>query len=122
VLIDKIKLGLAALILGAGVYGYYQLPSIMGPDVSILMRVGLVLAAIVVSLGVAATSQYGASLIEFSKGSRIELRKMVWPTRAETVQTTIIVLVFVVIIALFLWMIDALVFNVIYDLLLGIDN
>ena len=121
-LIDKIKLGIAALILGAGVYGYYQLPSIMGPDVSILMRVGLILAAIVVSLGVAATSQYGVSLIEFSKGSRIELRKMVWPTRAETIQTTLIVLVFVVIIALFLWMVDALVFNVIYDLLLGIDN
>jgi len=122
VLIDKIKLVIAAIILGAGVYGYYQLPSIMGPDVSILMRVGLILAAIVVSLGIAATSQYGSSLIEFSKGSRVELRKMVWPTRAETVQTTLIVLVFVVIIALFLWAIDAIVFQVIYDLLLGIDN
>lgn len=121
-IIDKVKLGVAALILGAGVYGYYQLPSILGPDVSILLRVGVVLAAIVISLGVAASSQYGTALIEFSKGSRIELRKMVWPTRPETVQTTAIVLVLVVIVALFLWMIDAMVFNVIYDLLLGIDS
>ncbi|MBT8114764.1 MAG: hypothetical protein KJP04_05270, partial [Arenicella sp.] len=83
-IIEKVKLGVAALILGAGVYGYYQLPSILGPDVSILMRVGVVLVAIVVSLAVAASSQYGAALIEFSKGSRIELRKMVWPSRPET--------------------------------------
>ena len=74
------------------------------------------------SLAVAASSQYGAALIEFSKGSRIELRKMVWPSRPETAQTTGIVIVLVIIVALFLWMIDALVFNIIYDLLLGIDS
>ena len=121
-LIEKAKLLLAASILGAGVYGYYQLPAIMGPDVSILARVGLVLVSIVVSIAVALSSQYGASLIEFSKGSRIELRKMVWPTRPETIQTTAIVLVLVIIVALFLWMIDAIVFQIIYDLLLGIDD
>lgn len=121
-MIDKVKIGLAMLILVAGIVAYYQLPSIMGPDVSILLRVGVAIAAIVVALGVAATSQYGAALIDFSKGSRIELRKMVWPTRPETIQTTIIVLVLVVIVALFLWMIDAAVFKLVYDVLLGVDS
>jgi len=121
-MIDKVKLGLAALVLFAGVFAYYQLPQLMGADVSILLRVGAMLVALVIALAIAASSQYGASLIEFSKGSRTELRKMVWPTRAETMQTTGIVLVLVVIVALFLWAIDAIVFQAIYDFLLGVDD
>lgn len=121
-MIDKVKLALALLVMGAGVYGYYQLPVLMGQDVSILLRVGLVLVSLVVALGIAATSAQGAALIEFSKGSRTELRKMVWPTRQETIQTTMIVLVMVIAIAIFLWLIDMAVFKVIYDLLLGINN
>lgn len=121
-MIDKLKLAIAAAILVGGVVAYYQLPSWMGPDVSILLRVGIALVAIVVALGVAATSQYGMALIDFSKGSRVELRKMVWPTRPETVQTTAIVLVLVVLVALFLWLIDAAVFEVIYDWLLGVES
>ena len=120
-MIDKIKIGVAALILVAGFIAYYQLPNYMGQDVSILIRVGVALVGIVVALAIAATSQYGMALIDFSKGSRVELRKMVWPTRPETIQTTGIVLVLVVIIAIFLWLIDAAVFNIIYDLLLGLD-
>lgn len=121
-IIDKVKLGVALLVFLAGVVAYYQLPQIMGEDVSILLRVGVVLVALVAAAAIAASSQYGASLIEFSKGSRTELRKMVWPTRPEVIQTTGIVLVLVVIIALFLWAIDAIVFEVIYDLLLGVDD
>ena len=121
-MIDKVKLALALLVMGAGVYGYYQLPVLMGQDVSILLRVGLVMVSLVVALGVAATSAQGAALIEFSKGSRTELRKMVWPTRQETIQTTMIVLAMVVAIAIFLWLIDMAVFKMIYDLLLGVNN
>jgi len=121
-MIDKVKIAAAGLILIAGIVGYYQLPNYMGADVSILLRVGVALVAIVAALAVAATSQYGVSFIDFSKGSRTELRKMVWPTRPETIQTTLIVLVLVVIVALFLWMIDAFVFNLVYDWLLGVDQ
>ena len=121
-MIDKVKLAIAIAVLFAGVFAYYQLPQILGQEVSILVRVGVMILAVVVAAAIAASSQYGASLIEFSKGSRTELRKMVWPTRAETIQTTGIVLVLVVIIALFLWLIDAVVFQVIYDLLLGVDD
>ncbi len=121
-MIDKVKLGIALAVLFAGVAAYYQLPQLLGQEVSILIRVGVILLALVVAAFIAASSQYGASLIEFSKGSRTELRKMVWPTRAETIQTTGIVLVLVVIVALFLWLIDAVVFQIIYDLLLGVDD
>jgi preprotein translocase subunit SecE len=121
-MIDKVKLAIAVLIVGAGVYGYYQLPVLMGQDVSVLLRVGLLLVSLVVAVGIAATSAQGIALIEFSKGSRTELRKMVWPSRQETVQTTMIVLVMVVIIAIFLWLVDMAVFKVIFDLLLGVDN
>ena len=121
-MIDYVKLGAAVLVLVGGIVGYYQLPELMGAEVSILARVGLALVSIVVALGIAATSTQGGALIEFSKGSRIELRKMVWPTRPETIQTTIIVLVLVTIVALILWGFDAVIFKLVYGLLLGIDS
>lgn len=119
---NKLKLGAAILILVAGIYAYYQLPVLMGQDVSVLLKFAVLAVAIVVSLAVAATSDSGAALIEFSKGSRTELKKMVWPTKQETTQTTMIVLVMVVIVSIFLWLIDLAVFNAIYDFLLGVDK
>ena len=74
---NKLKLGAALLILVAGIYGYYQLPVLMGQDVSVLLKFGVLFVAILASLGVAATSESGTSLIEFSKGYRVELKKMV---------------------------------------------
>ncbi len=111
-----IKIGAALAVLFAGIYGYYTL------EVSPLVKFAVLLVSILVATGVAAISDSGRALIEFSKGSQIELRKMVWPTRQETVQTTMIVMVMVVIVALFLWVIDIAVFEVIYDLLLGVDS
>ena len=119
---NKLKLGLALAILAAGIYGYYQLPVIMGQDTSVLLHVGLLMVAIVVAAAVAATSESGSALIEFSKGSRMELKKMVWPSKQETTQTTMIIMVMVVIVSLFLWLIDITVFKVIYNLLLGVDS
>lgn len=119
---NKLKLGLALVILAAGIYGYYQLPVIMGQDVSVLLQFGVLAVAIIIAAVVAATSESGLALIEFSKGSRMELKKMVWPSRQETTQTTIIIMVMVVLVSLFLWLIDITVFEVIYDLLLGVDS
>ena len=119
---NKLKLGAALAILIGGVYAYYQLPELLGREISILVLVGVLLGSIVLAAFVAATSESGAALIEFSKGSRTELKKMVWPTKAETWQTTMIVMILVVIVAIFLWLIDMAVFEVIYDLLLGVDD
>lgn len=121
-MLDKVKIIASLLLLFAGIVGYYQLPTLMGADVSILLRVGLLLVSIVLAFVVAINSEYGASALAFAKGSRTELRKMIWPTRPETIQTTMIVLVLVVLVSLFLWLVDATVFNVIYDWLLGLED
>lgn len=119
---NNVKIFLALAVLAAGIYGYYSLPELVGAEVSPLVLFAVLLVSILVSAGIAATSESGRSLIEFSKGSQIELRKMVWPTKQETIQTTMIVMVMVVLVALFLWLIDITVFEVIYDLLLGVDS
>ncbi len=76
-------------------------------DESLLYRVlGIVALAIVAGLVALQTSR-GAAFWELVKGSRTEIRKVVWPTRQETVQTTMIVVVFVLVVALLLWGLDA---------------
>jgi preprotein translocase subunit SecE len=53
-------------------------------------------------------TERGAEILEFLRGSRSELRKVVWPTRAETTQTTLIVIAMVVIMGILLWLLDVL--------------
>lgn len=77
---------------------------------------GIFLTAIM--LGLALLTVKGQLAWEFIKSARIELRKVVWPTRQETLQTTLIVVVFVVIVALILWGLDSL-FLWLIGLLLG---
>ncbi|MEZ5566987.1 MAG: preprotein translocase subunit SecE [Halioglobus sp.] len=73
---------------------------------SLLYRVlGIVAISIVAGL-VALQTAKGAAFWDLVKGSRTEIRKVVWPTRQETVQTTMIVVVFVILVALLLWGLD----------------
>ena len=99
--LDKLKMLVALAILGAGIAGFY-----LFPEQSQLVRViGVVVAAVLAWL-VYAQTESGRDAIEFIAGSRQELRKMHWPTRAETVQTTLVVLVMVLILGIFLWLLD----------------
>jgi preprotein translocase subunit SecE len=98
---DKAKLTIAILIAIAGVVGYYVLVN-QATWLRWLAVVGsLVLAAVVVAF-----SRYGTEFRRFVELSRIELRKVVWPTRQETLQTTVVVFVFVAIAGLFFWALD----------------
>ena len=100
---DNVKWVLVLILVGAGVYGnsYFA-------DQSLLYRVlGLLGLAMVAGLVALQTTQ-GAAFWTLTKESRTEIRKVVWPTRQETVQTTLIVLGFVLLVALFLWGLDAL--------------
>ena len=121
-MVDKIKIWLAFAILVAGVVAYYKLPSFLGQDVSNGMRWAAVIGGMVIAGIVAMTSTYGRNAVEFSKGSRIELKKMIWPTRQETIQGTTMVIILVFIFALFLWAVDAFSFKAIYDWVLGVGN
>ncbi len=115
--VDKAKLLGAVFIIAAGVAAFYTM------DASLqLVRVGVLVASIIVAAGVALTSTPGQDAWEFAKSARGEFRKIVWPTRRDTVQSTLIVIVLVVIIGLFLWLLDTISFWVIYDLFLQIGN
>jgi len=100
-LLDTVKLGLAALILVLGLVGYYYFA-----EYSNLYRVLGVLASAGVAIAVFGSTLRGQNLLGYLKGSRVEVRKMVWPTRQEALQTTLIVVVLVMLIAIFLWLID----------------
>jgi len=99
--LDTAKLLLAVVILLAGIVGYY-----LYPDASVLLRAIGVLVAVLAAGAVASQSARGQELWKFIQASRIELRKVVWPTREETIQTTIAVFVFALIMGVFFWLLD----------------
>jgi preprotein translocase subunit SecE len=98
---DKVKLGVAILIAIAGVAAYYVLASQPTWLRWIAVVASLVLAGVVVAF-----SRYGSEFRRFVELARIELRKVVWPTRQETLQTTVVVFVFVAIAGVFFWALD----------------
>ena len=102
-LLDTLKLLGSALVLLVGIVSYYYLIQI-----SILFRVLMVLASVVVSLVIFFQTQRGKTLWEFFQGSRVEIKKVIWPTKQETLQTTLTVFVFVLIMGIFFWLLDFL--------------
>ena len=98
---DTVKLVLALAILIAGVAGFYYFE-----DESQLLRVIGMLAIAGVAFFIVSTTDVGRRSLGFVKDARVEVRKVVWPTRQETLQTTLAVLVIVVLVAIMLWLID----------------
>ena len=101
-ILDTIKLLLAAGVLVGGLYSYYYFLEIALP-----LRVLMVLGGLAAGITVAMTSTQGQRLWAFIQGARIEIRKVVWPTKQETTQTAIAVFVFTLIMALFFWGLDS---------------
>lgn len=99
---DKIKLGFAILLLAGGVAGFYMLS-----EQALVLRVLAVLASVAMAASVAWFTEPGKQFFAFGKDAWSETKKVVWPTRKETLQTTGIVFLFVVVIAIFLWIVDA---------------
>ena len=99
---DKVKLLLAFLLVIAGIAGYYFLA-----DSATIVRVLSVLAGIVLGAIVAGMSPTGRQFFAFAGEARDEAKKVVWPTRKDTIQMTGVVMLFVVVMALFLWAVDS---------------
>ena len=99
---DKIKLFVAFLLVAAGIAGFYYLK-----DSASVLRLASVLVGLLLATGVAWTSEPGKRFLTFGKDSVAEAKRVVWPTRKETLQTTGIVIVFAITMALFLWAVDA---------------
>jgi preprotein translocase subunit SecE len=99
---DKIKLVVAFLMVALGIAGFYLLSG--SPTV---VRVLSVLAGLSAAAGVAYLTAPGKAFYAFSQDSVAEARKVVWPTRKETMQMTGIVILFVFVMAIFLWLVDS---------------
>ena len=111
---DIVKLVIAAAMVVAGIAGYYWLAAS-----SILLRLATVLAGFAAGVAVAWMSAPGREFVVFGREALVEVKKVVWPTRKETMQTTAAVFAFVVVMAVFLWLSDKTLEWVLYDLVLG---
>ncbi len=78
-------------------------------DVSVLVRALVAVAVVAVAGFIAATTEKGSAFLTFAKESRMEVRKVIWPTRQETNQTTLIVMAATLIMALLLWGLDGII-------------
>ncbi|HLU15302.1 MAG TPA: preprotein translocase subunit SecE [Burkholderiaceae bacterium] len=111
---DRIKLGLAVLVIAAGIVGYSLLDG--QPAVA---RVAVFLASLVIAAVIAWFSEPGRRTLSFARDSSNEVKRVVWPTRKEATQMTGIVFAFVVFMGILLWVVDKGLGWVIYGLLLG---
>lgn len=100
--IDILKLLIAAGVLVGGLFAYYYYI-----EISLPLRVLMVLGGTIAGVAIGMTSVQGKRLWAFVQGSRVEIRKVIWPTKQETTQTAIAVFVFTLIMALFFWALDS---------------
>jgi preprotein translocase subunit SecE len=100
-MINKIKLVFALLLVAAGVAGFYFLV-----EHAMVLRVLAVLAGVAAAVVVLWTTPQGQAALGFTREAAAETRKVVWPTRKETIQTTFAVFALVVVVAIFLWIVD----------------
>ncbi len=111
---DKAKLGLAAVLVLASLAGFY----LMGKQGQVAQW-GILVAGLTAAVVVFLWSESGRQFVAFGRDSSREVRKVVWPSRKETMQMTAYVFAFVVVMALFLWLTDKTLEWVFYDLILG---
>jgi preprotein translocase subunit SecE len=112
--IDIVKLVVAAALVVAGIAGYYLLA-----DSMLILRILAVIAGIALGVAVAWFTAPGREFGVYAAESVVEVKKVVWPTRKETMQTTAAVFAFVVVMAVFLWVTDKGLEWVLYELVLG---
>jgi preprotein translocase subunit SecE len=113
-MIDKVKLAIALVLVALGLAGYYWLG-----ESALVLRILAVVTGIVAGAAVAWFSAPGREFALFAGESLAEVKKVVWPTRKETMQTTAAVFAFVVVMAVFLWLSDKTLEWVLYELVLG---
>ena len=101
--LDWVKWGVVAVLVVGGVVGnwYFQ-------DQSVLARAIALVALAAVAGFVALQTDRGRALLSVAREARQEIRRVVWPTRQETAQTTFVVLALIVLFALILWGLDSM--------------
>jgi len=100
--VNKLKLGLAFIFMAAGIAGFILLR-----DSATVVRVLSILLGLLGAITVAWYTTQGREFFTYCKESSEETKKVVWPNRKETIQTSGVVFAFVIAMALFLWLVDA---------------
>jgi preprotein translocase subunit SecE len=100
-MMEKIKLVLSALLVAAGIAGFYLLA-----DKALVLRILVILAGLAAAIAVLWTTTQGQTALGFVGEAIAEAKRVVWPTRKETIQTAIAVFVLVAIVAAFLAVVD----------------
>ena len=103
--LDTLKLVLALALMVAGIYGFYYFEAYPA-----WIRLGGLLVVLAVAGFVVVQTPKGRGIWRFAVDSRTEVRKVVWPSRQETLQTLLIIAIAVLVMALFLWAVDSLLF------------
>ena len=98
---DTALMTLSIVLLIAGIVAFYWFD-----EQPLVIRVGMVIAGLAAGAGLMWFSWYGREFWQFAQAARIELRKVVWPERDETVKTTYVVFGFAVVMGLFFWLLD----------------
>jgi preprotein translocase subunit SecE len=106
--LDVVKLLAVIALLVAGVYGFYSFG-----DQPLWVRLAGLLVVIALAAFIALQTAVGRTVWQFATDSRAEVRKVVWPTRQETLQTLLIIMIAVLLTALFLWLVDSLLFMIV---------
>ena len=94
-----ITLSILVLFVGIGAFYWFE-------DQVLPLRIGMVVVGLAAAAGFAWLSWYGREFWQFALASRVELRKVVWPSRDETVKTTYVVFIFAIVMGLFFWGLD----------------
>lgn len=102
--LDTVLMLLVVLILGAAIFGFYYFET----DFNVAVRVGGLFAGMGLAIAVLMQTANGKAMWTYIKGSQVEMRKVVWPTRRDSVMTTIMILIVVMILGAFLYGIDAI--------------
>lgn len=108
---DTAKLAVSAVLVVAGIYAFYFFEGH-----STLLRVIGLLVIVGAAVAIVYQTALGKRLWQFATDSRTEVRKVVWPSRQETVQTTLIVFVMVLIVGIMLWLFDMLLMTIVKSL------
>jgi preprotein translocase subunit SecE len=101
--LDIVKLLIAAAVIIGGLYSYYFYEF----ELALPVRVLIVLGGTGLGIAIGMMSAQGRRLWHFIQGSRVEIRKVVWPTKQETTQTAIAVFVFTLVMMVFFWALDS---------------
>ncbi|MFT5277216.1 MAG: preprotein translocase subunit SecE [Glaciecola sp.] len=102
--LDMVKWIIVVALLGGLVWAYSAYE-----DISVLYRALAAVAIVIISLGIASTTQKGSNFLVFAKDSRTEVRKVIWPDRSEANRMTLIILIATAVVGLMLYLIDMVI-------------